>query len=177
MRERFEEAPSFAEYLAGVRKHRELWHDLYARAALLPEEAGAIGAIREPLHLLALSEDWCGDAVNALPFVARIAEASPMLDFRILGRDDNPDLMDAHLTNRKSRAIPVVIAYDENFVEQGWWGPRPRILQLWVMEEGMALPKEDRYREVRRWYARDGGRTTIREILQLVGASPVAGPA
>jgi hypothetical protein len=175
LKERYERAATFPEYLAGVVKNRELWHDLYAGGELLPAHVKALEKLAEPRHLLALSEDWCGDAVNALPLAARLAEASSLLELRVLGREDNPDLMDAHLTNGRSRSIPVVIAYDENFREVGWWGPRPRILQLWVMEEGMALPKEDRYREIRRWYANDGGRTTINELLELVGATPASG--
>lgn len=176
VKERFEAAATFADYLDGVVKNRELWHDLYARAILLPEEMQAAEGIVGPRHLLALSEDWCGDAVNALPFAARLAEAAPGVELRVLGRDANPDIMDAHLTRGRSRSIPVIIAYDENFRELGWWGPRPRILQLWVEEEGMALPKEERYREIRRWYARDRGRTTIRELLALLGAGDASRP-
>jgi hypothetical protein len=52
-----------------------------------------------------LSEDWCGDAVNSVPYLARLAELAPNLDLRVLARDENPDLMDAHLT-RGSRSIP-----------------------------------------------------------------------
>ncbi|MEX0979445.1 MAG: thioredoxin family protein [Gemmatimonadota bacterium] len=175
MKERYEKAATFPEYLERVVKNRDLWHDLYARAEVLPADVKALDELAEPRYLLALSEDWCGDAVNALPLAARLADASPLLELRVLGRDDNPDLMDAHLTSGRSRSIPVIIAYDENFRELGWWGPRPRILQLWVIEEGLALPKEDRYREIRRWYARDGGRTTINELLELVGATPAVG--
>lgn len=36
------------------------------------------------------------------------------------------------------------------------------------MDKGLAMTSEARYREVRRWYARDRGRTTALEILQLI---------
>ena len=39
------------------------------------------------------------------------------------------------------------------------------------------MTKEDRYREVRRWYARDHGATTIDEILGLIAAAPAAAGA
>ena len=38
-------------------------------------------------HLLVLSEDWCGDAVNIVPWVARLVAMMPGVDLRVLGRD------------------------------------------------------------------------------------------
>ena len=36
------------------------------------------------------------------------------------------------------------------------------------MDEGLALESGDRYKEVRRYYARDKGRTTVEEVLGLI---------
>lgn len=105
--------------------------------------------------------------MNLLPYIARLVEASDHLEMRILGRDANRDLMDAHLSG-SSRSIPVVIVYDEEFREKGWWGPRPGPLQEWVRSEGLALPKPDRYPLIRGWYARDKGKTTVSEILSII---------
>lgn len=166
-RERFESGADFEQYLAVVEKNRELWRGVWDRVVIPPDIAERVGTLGGTWHLVALSEDWCGDAVNLLPLVARLAQAVPGLSLRVLGRDDNLDLMDAHLTGT-SRSIPVVILYDEAFNERGWWGPRPAPIQRWVMEEGLKLPSDDRYREIRRWYARDRGRTTLEEIATLL---------
>ena len=91
----------------------------------------------------------------------------PNVQLRVLGRDANPDLMDAHLTGT-SRSIPVVIIYDQDFNEIGWWGPRPTELQKWVKEVGLTMEKDERYRHIRAWYARDKGRTTVQEIVGLM---------
>jgi len=40
-------------------------------------------------------------------------------------------------------------------------------LQNWVLKEGLALPRPDRYRHIRIWYARDQGRTIVSEILSI----------
>ncbi len=165
--ERFRAAPTFPEYLDLVVKNRELWRGVWERAHVPAEVVDAARRLHGRWHLAALSEDWCGDAVNTLPVIARLA-AEVGWEMRVLGRDDNPDLMDAHLTNGRSRSIPVVIVYDEAFREVGWWGPRPEEVQAWVMSEGLALPSPDRYRHVRRWYARDKGRTTLAELLDVV---------
>lgn len=165
--ERYEAAQTFADYLAGVQKHPELWRAIYAKSRVPAEIVDRIAAL-PPRRLLVLSEDWCGDAVNIVPVVARLQEACPNLtDLRVLARDQNLDIMDAHLTGT-SRSIPVVIVLDEKLGECAWWGPRPSELQQWILGPGQELPKDERYREARRWYARDGGKSTLDEITRLL---------
>jgi len=166
IRSRFLAAPTFERYLETVEKNRELWRAIHERARVPADLIETAERLPGRWHLLALSEDWCGDAVNTLPVVARWADELEHFDFRVLGRDENPDLMDAHLTDGRSRSIPIVIVYDQDFEEVGWWGPRPGELQEFVLGEGRRLDREERYRHVRRWYARDRGRTVLTEILE-----------
>jgi hypothetical protein len=37
------------------------------------------------------------------------------------------------------------------------------------MTEGLSMPSPERYKFVRRWYARDRGVTTLAELLDIVG--------
>jgi hypothetical protein len=129
-----------------------------------------VSAIPGSCRLLVLVEDLCGDAVNTVPVLARLDERVPNLSLLIMKSDEHPDLMYAHLTSGK-RAIPVVMVLDEDFREVGWWGPRPRELQDWATSLGLTLAKPDRYRELRRWYAQDRGRTTVEEVVDLMCAA------
>ena len=166
---RFAGAPTFKEYLELVEEHRELWTGIRSRVRLQEEQIEAAAAIRPVPRLLALSEDWCGDAANTLPVIAGFAEAHGW-DLRVLARDENPDIMDRHLTGGRSRSIPVVIGYDSDWSEIGWWGPRPGELQRWALSaEAQAMSYDDRYKVLRRWYARDRGATTIAELLEMLG--------
>ena len=165
-RERYESGATIEQFIAGAESNQDLWRSVYARASV-PEELAERARQLPARHLLVLAEDWCGDAVNTVPVLARLAEAVPGLDLRILGRDANPDLMDPHLSTG-ARAIPVVMVLDEDFRELGWWGSRPDPLLAWVRTDGQALDKGARYREVRRWYARDRGRTTLEEVIGLM---------
>ena len=177
MRNRFESALAFPDYLETVRENEELWRGVHTRVRL-PDGAVAAGrAIPGTWHLLALSEDWCGDAVNILPVVSRFVDELPNVDLRVLSRDANPDIMDAHLTNGRSRSIPVVILYDADFRERGWWGPRPSQLQQWVMEVGMEMQPGPRYAETRRFYARDKGRAIVAEITEMLSSAATSHPA
>ncbi len=168
LNERYERAATFEEFLETAEKYAELWRSTAERATVAPELVERVSAIGAKRKLLVLLEDWCGDALGSVPYVAALADAAPNLELRVLARDSNLDIMDAHLTNG-SRSIPVVIILDEEGQELGWWGPRPRELQAWVLgEEGQSLPLEDRFREVRRWYAKDRGRTALEELVTLL---------
>ncbi|HET8654303.1 MAG TPA: thioredoxin family protein [Longimicrobiaceae bacterium] len=167
IRQRYLEARPFDAYAESTVKHHDLWLALRRRSRAPQEFAERVEALPGRWHLLVLSEDWCGDAVNTVPVLAALADTAANLELRILERDRNPDLMDAHLTGT-SRSIPVAMVLDEDFREFGWWGPRPRELQEWVLGPGRELPVEDRYRRVRTWYARDQGRTTLEEVVSLL---------
>jgi hypothetical protein len=166
MRDRYAAAPTFDAFVAAAQQNKALWEMMYK---LVPTSfVDRVQALPGRRHLLVLNEDWCGDAVNTVPVLAKLASLAPaQVDLRILGRDANPDLMNAHLTGT-SRAIPVVILLDEEYVERGWWGPRPKELQAWVLGPGKVLEKAERYREIRRWYARDRGLSTLEEVVGMM---------
>ena len=168
MRERFESALSFPHYLETVRKNEDLWRGVHDRVRLPDGVVEEARALPGTWHLLALSEDWCGDAVNILPVISHLTDRLPNVDLRVLSRDENLDIMDAHLTNGSSRSIPIVLLLDEDYGERAWWGPRPSDLQRWVMEEGMKMDPGPRYALVRRFYARDKGRAILSELLGLI---------
>lgn len=166
----WEKGVPFGEYLEErVDEHEELWrgnwrrHEAPARAV---ERAREIGGTWK---LLVISEDWCGDASNTVPVLARFAEAAPNVELRVVERDENPDLMDRYLTNG-GRAIPVAVVLDGELRPRGHWGPRPEELQEFVISEKEKgeRPMSEIYREARRWYASDAGETTLRELLAVL---------
>ncbi len=177
MKARYESGSTFEPYVASARSNADLWTTMYRLARVPDAIVERVRALPSRLHLLVLNEDWCGDAVNTVPAIAKLATLVPeRVDLRILGRDANPDLMDAHLTGT-SRAIPVVIVLDDDYVERGWWGPRPAALQAWAVGPGKALEKAERYREIRRWYARDRALTSLDEITSVMEKAAAAKPS
>ncbi|MGH7590926.1 MAG: thioredoxin family protein [Gemmatimonadales bacterium] len=156
----------FDQFLAeSAPAHLPLWQGVYRTAVIPPWSLRPSAS--PPIRLLVLAEDWCGDAANTVPVVQKWVEAVGV-ELRILKRDEHPEVMDRYLTNG-SRSIPIVIGLDHGFRELGHWGPRPAELQAWVMAHKGTMEKAARYREVRRWYAKDRGETTLREVLGAVG--------
>lgn len=166
--DKYNAGTTFAGMLGEAESNVDLYTRIRARSAALPEAVKQIAETGRQWYLLIISEDWCGDAVNIVPVIDALAEETRNLEIRLIERDKNLDLMDKHLTGT-SRSIPVAILLDDDFVERGWWGPRPAALQQWFYtEEAQQLSKDDRYRELRTWYARDKGQTIQREIAEMI---------
>jgi hypothetical protein len=173
---RYCDGETFDEFMARPIKNRDLWVGIAHHVVIPIELSARVEALGGHWHLLVLSEDWCGDSVNIVPILAKLTQSVTNMDMRILTRDENLDIMDAHLTGGKSRSIPIVILLNDKFQECGWWGPRPSPLQNWVVEQGMLMPKEERYKEVRKFYARDRGLTTMHELVDMLEKNCVARP-
>ena len=168
MQHRYAAAQTFEQMLATAQKNVDLWKAVRERATVDDTAVARAESLGGHWPLLVLSEDWCGDAVNVIPVIDELAACAKNFDLRILQRDLNPDLMDAHLTGQ-SRSIPVVMAFDEQWIERAWWGPRPMALQEWVLSpEVQALEETERYKGIRRWFAVDKGRTSVSELLSAI---------
>jgi len=116
---------------------------------------------------LVISEPWCGDAAQTLPFLNKIAQLSENIDLKIVLRDENPELMDAFLTNG-SRSIPIVIMLDEkfNFIET--FGPRSKAATKLVADYKNHNGKiDDVFKEMLQiWYNNDKGVSIVNDILE-----------
>jgi len=144
-------------------KYYELWDGVYRHVEIPPWAKQAASRI-PGLRLLVLAEDWCGDAANTVPVLQRLTEEAPGSELRILRRDAYPEVMDRYLTNG-GRAIPIAILLDADFRELRHWGPRPAVLQAWMIDHKQMMPSAQRYAYARRWYAQDKGESTLREVL------------
>jgi hypothetical protein len=162
LRHYWQEATPWPLYLTPSMEHHALWEGVF-RTAAIPDWAVATAKTLPVLRLLVIAEDWCGDAANTVPVLARLAEATPGGELRVLSRDRYPEVMAEYLTNG-SKSIPIVIGLSADFEELGHWGPRPAELQGWV-QENREMPKTHRYPRIRRWYAMDRGESTLRETL------------
>lgn len=118
---------------------------------------------------LVLTEAWCGDAAQNIPLLHRLAELNDKIQLRILYRDENPDLIDAFLTNG-GRSIPKLIALKTSDLSLlGDWGPRPQDAQKRISElnQSNQLKKEDLITEIQLWYARNKNQSLQTEFLNL----------
>ncbi len=163
----WEQAVPYHQFAEGVKDLRGLWEGIYKKASIPDatlEDARRYGSAA---HFLTITEDWCWDAANTVPVLAKLCDAAGGMELRVISRDEYPDLMDRYLTNG-TRSIPIVVVLDAGFRELGHWGPRPSELQAWAKANKGTMEKKDFYAEMRRWHVRDGGQSMLREVLGIL---------
>lgn len=138
----FEESISMKEYMDAMSQLKEQSFAIYERFEL-PEDAAFIEKLENAsIHILAITEDWCGDAMINNPIIRKVAEAANV-EIRTALRDADTDLIDRYLTNG-GRAIPMYLILDEAGEVITTWGPRAPQLQQLVTDLRATLPdKED----------------------------------
>ena len=119
-------------------------------------------------YWLVLSEHWCGDSAQTLPYIVKIAESHPLIQLKLLYRDQNPMLIDLYLTNN-TRSIPKLIAFSESGDELFLWGPRPKeAADLFYREKEAGLKKDEILNKLHLWYGRNRGKAIEKEFLAIL---------
>ena len=70
-----------------------------------------VNKIDESQLWMMITENWCGDSAQSLPYIAKIASLNNNIDLRIILRDSHPEIMDLYLTNG-TRSIPKLVVFD-----------------------------------------------------------------
>jgi hypothetical protein len=124
-REQFEQGMTYDEYKAQMTKNQDRFAAQERRVALDPADLEAFRSLPRPVNVLVLAEDWCGDVIDNLPILGRLASASGKLNVRIFLRDQHPELMEQYLNQGQFRSIPVFAFFDDQFNELGRFIERP----------------------------------------------------
>lgn len=131
----------------------------------------ALDSISSPVTFLVITETWCGDAVQTLPFVQKMVEHNPNISLKLMWRDEEPHLIQEFLTNG-GKSIPKVIGIDAEGNYMFNWGPRPVPAQEMVLNWRDQQEPKPAYREfsetLQRWYLEDKGATFQKEFVEVL---------
>lgn len=127
--------------------------------------------ISRKIHILVISEGWCGDAAQIVPVVNKISESSERLEMRIFFRDQDELLINQYLTDG-GKAIPIVIFIDaETSEEIAHWGPRPKPCAPFLKKyktDPENYTHDDFAKDIQGFYNKDKGRTISEELLEKI---------
>ena len=117
---------------------------------------------------MVITENWCGDSAQNLPYIAGIASLNQNIELKIILRDSNLDIMDNYLT-AGTRSIPKLVAFDDEGNELFQWGARPKAAQDLVSDlKAQGFDKKYFLEKLHSWYARNRGADIEKEILLLI---------
>lgn len=169
LQQRFANGRTYDRYRAYMQSNQALMGALTPLVKLSADEQRFFTALKDPLRVLVVSEDWCPDCALNVPILMQIAAINPAFDVRFIGRDENFDLLQFASKGERS-AIPTFFFFDERWNEVGHWVERPLRADALLLEwdHVHAAPHEpDRSAEVWRAYRR--ARSEYRNQLFLQG--------
>src|SRR3954471_1749959 len=116
LQQKFSEALPYEQYLqTGTDEQRRRWQQLYDVAQLLAAQRELVEGFVRRMNVLVVSGIWCGDCVQQVPLMQRIAEANPeKVALRIVDRDVAADLSEQLHINAGAR-VPAVLLLAEDF--------------------------------------------------------------
>jgi Thioredoxin len=139
----FDKGMTSKDYIEDMSVHKENTETIRKSFSIPEEDIEVLKQLGDhSLRVIAITEDWCGDAMLNVPILLKVAEAAN-LDVRMILRDEHLELMDQYLTNGTSRAIPVFIFIDREGNEKLVWGPRAPMVKKIVDDERAKLPPRD----------------------------------
>lgn len=125
LQEKFNAALTYARYIeTGTAEQQRRWAQVDARAQLTAGQCELIESFTREMKMLIVSGVWCGDCIQQIPLIARIADANAKkIQLRILDRDQHLDLSEQLRINAGLR-IPVALLMAEDFELCSIYGER-----------------------------------------------------
>jgi hypothetical protein len=153
---------TFAQFLDSAEELKTEWQENYASAKVEEPSLARAKALKGQWRLLVVAEDWCHDSVGTVPYLAKLADASPdTIAVRVVHKADAEAVTAAHRTPDGRQATPTIVVLDGDGAVKGTLIERPAA--LW--EYTKVHWKRD---ERRQWYVDDQGRHAVAEILDII---------
>ena len=156
--------PAYLQYTELNRSRMNRW---LKQGQLRPSLVEFLEKNDQPQQWVLITEPWCGDAAHSVPFLARLAQISPLVKLEIQLRDSGSEI-DRYLTNG-GRAIPYLIIRDPEGKDLATWGPRPKACQdLFHRLKTEEVASDERKIQIQNWYNEDKGQSLQRELYELL---------
>ncbi|PZX49202.1 thioredoxin family protein [Algoriphagus chordae] len=133
-----------------------------------------VRSISSPQVWVVITEAWCGDAAQTIPFIVKLADLNPLIELKLVLRDENPELMDAYLTEG-AKSIPIFVAFSKDLSQELFiWGPKPQFLKDRLRAyklDPQNLSSEEFSDGTHLWYARDRNKALAAELTPLIAST------
>ena len=177
----FKEALTFEEFVNAMQVNQKTFLDNYNAYRLSEEAKAFFASLEEPVDVLVLAHDWCGDVVANTPLFGRIQNETGKLRLHLLLRDpDNVDIAALYPHPDGYNHIPTYIFFNQQGQELGVFIERPAeitaLMAGWRKDffdahpefEGRDLPLGQMSEEVKKAYLQNNReqRQKVRELEQ-----------
>ncbi len=164
-----DQLPERVDKSALNRQRMKRWDKIAVLDVVLMDKIQKIG---RKTGFLIITEGWCGDAAQTLPWINKMVESNPTKIEAFYVLRDSTDYINDYLTNG-SKAIPVLVAFDS---ESGdvirVWGPRPSSITEWLtnLKKAGTHSKDEINYELHQYYAKDKGKSFLMDMSDFTDA-------
>ena len=85
-RDKWNAALAFERFVEDAEQNVGLWEGVYRTASIPDWAREELRELGTDLRIMILAEDWCGDAANSVPVIAKLGAVVENVDVRILKR-------------------------------------------------------------------------------------------
>lgn len=129
LRELFKNGISFTELLnKSDEPYRNKCEEIMNNIKIDESIINKIKSITKKINILAFAELWCPDCQINLPAIYTISENNNNVEFKIVPREGNENLMERYKLDGKVK-IPTLVIMDEDFNEIGYFIEVPNIVR------------------------------------------------
>jgi hypothetical protein len=150
-KDRFAQGMTVQQYLDQMGTNKEMFMKFLSEVKIKSEDKAALAKLGKKLKVMAITEDWCGDALYNVPVLFKLVEGNPDIELRVFLRDKNPDIMDQYLNKGSFRSIPVFAFFDENMQEVARLLERPQKLTEEIEAKMLEARKALRAEKIEPW--------------------------
>ena len=128
-----------------------------------------ISKIDRPQNWLIITEDWCGDSAQNLPYIINYTDQNPLIEISVILRDENLNVIDKYFEEGNPRSIPKIVGFDDNGEQLFVWGPRPKVAQDLVKQlKAEGYSREEFNKELHLWYSKNKGEEIQKEFFAIL---------
>jgi len=167
---------TFPEFLAAAKARREGWLRLADSAVVDDALLARARAVGGRWHLLVIAIDACGDSMNSVPYLAKLAEQVPGMDLRIVLPVNGRPVQSAHKSMDGRQATPTIVLLDEQGRDVGCIVELPREIRHWAHGVRGSVSSDSLHAGIRAFYTRDRGKGITTEAVEMLEAARKGSP-
>ncbi len=159
---------AYPEFLENTRRRREGWHAINDSVRIADSSLVRARAMGGNFKLLVVAIDACGDSMQQVPYVARLAELVPGLALRIVPPAVGAAAQQSHRSLDGRTATPTFILLDEQGRDVGCIVEYPRALRGWTHARRDTMLSGPLHEYTAAWYKTDRGASIVHEVVELM---------
>lgn len=162
---------TFTDFLAAAKARREGWLRLADSAQVDEALLARARAVGGTWRVLVVAIDACGDSMNSVPYLAKLAASVPGIDLRIVLPVNGRAVQSAHRSMDGRQATPTILLLDSAGRDVGCIVELPKEIRHWAHGVRSTVSSDSLHAGIRAFYAKDRGRGITTEMVELLEAA------